>query len=84
MPWGHTVNTVTFKKTKDLQNIIRHAGHRKSQSHTLQVRWLDILNAMKEEVILHVHTHTDILSFQFYYIWYILQENEQKLQRLLL
>ncbi len=39
----------------------------KSQSHTLQVRWLDILSAMKDEVILHVCTQpvTAILPFKF-------------------
>lgn len=27
--WSHAINTVTFKKTKDLQNIIRHTVHPK-------------------------------------------------------
>lgn len=28
----HAVNRVTFKKTKDLWNIIRHTGHRKGKA----------------------------------------------------
>lgn len=33
----HTVNTVTFRKTKDLQNIIRHTAHRKVKA--MHCKW---------------------------------------------
>lgn len=75
-----TVDTVTFKKTKDLRNIIRHAGHGKSKpSIASEMTWHSQLRW--QEVILYVSTQpvTDILSFETYYIWYILKGNEQSL-----
>lgn len=70
--WLYPACPEACSQYSDLQENKRfveyNQAHRpsKSQSHTLQVEWLDILSAMEEEVILHVCTQPvkDILSFK--------------------
>ena len=74
--------TACHGQYSDLQENKRFVGYNqgyqasKSQSHTLQVRWFDVLGTMQDKVDLHVCTQpvTASLSFRIYYTWCVLQE----------